>query len=121
MIIKIDENLAPAHRRLLEHAGHDVADVHEEQLGGATDERLWAQVCAENRFFVTLDTDFSDIRRFAPGTHAGILLLRTTHPSIAVVSAILQRLLAERPLESLAGCLAALDERRTRVRCPHAG
>ena len=120
MNIKIDENLGSAHRRVLEQAGHDVADVHDEQLGGATDEALWSKVCAEDRFFVTLDTDFSDIRRFPPGTHPGILLLRTTHPSVAVVSAILQRVLGEQPLDSLAGCLAVADELRTRVRRPQA-
>lgn len=104
--------------QLLAEAGHDVADVHEEQLAGATDASLWAHVSAEGRLLVTLDTDFADIRRFQPGTHPGILLLRSSHPSVAVVSQLLHRVLSERTLESLAGCLAVADESRTRVRRP---
>jgi predicted nuclease of predicted toxin-antitoxin system len=114
--IKIDENLASAHRRLLEQAGHDVADVHVEGIAGATDDTLWAHVCAEQRLLITLDTDFSDLRRFQPGTHPGALLPRTIHPSRAVVSAILARVIHDGSLESFAGCLAVADETRTRVR-----
>jgi predicted nuclease of predicted toxin-antitoxin system len=114
--VKIDENLARAHRRILEAAGHDVADVHDERLAGATDDVLWAHVCAEGRFLVTLDVDFSDVRLFMPGSHPGILLVRTTHASVSAVSMILRRVLDERDLTSLAACLAVADEVRTRVR-----
>jgi predicted nuclease of predicted toxin-antitoxin system len=67
--IKIDENLASAHGRILAEAGHDVCDVHVEALAGATDDVVWSRVCEEGRLLVTLDADFADIRRFAPGTH----------------------------------------------------
>jgi predicted nuclease of predicted toxin-antitoxin system len=116
--IKIDENLARAHRRILEAAGHDVADVHDERLTGASDHVLWSHVCGEGRFLVTLDTDFSDIRQFLPGSHPGILLMRTTHPSVSAVSMILRRVLEERDLASVAGCLIVADEMRTRLRGP---
>jgi predicted nuclease of predicted toxin-antitoxin system len=118
MKIKIDENLALAHRRVLEEAGHDVADVHDERLAGASDDVLWSHVCEEGRFLITCDTDFSDVRLFAPGSHPGILLVRTTHPSVSAVSAILRRVLEERELASLATCLVVADEVRTRVRGP---
>lgn len=118
MKIKIDENLARVHRRILEAAGHDVADVHDERLTGAADEVLWSHVCAEGRFFITLDTDFSDVRLFTPGSHPGILLVRTTHASVSAVSTILRRVLDERDLASLATCLAVADDVRTRVRAP---
>ena len=116
MNIKIDENLAAAHAALLERAGHDVHDVHQEGLTGAADSVIWSQVCDEDRFFITLDTDFSDVRRFEPGTHPGILLLRSSRPSVAVIAGILQRVLDETPLDTLAGCLAVADESRTRIR-----
>ncbi len=73
MRIKVDENLAAVHRRILEEAGHDVTDVYDENLRGADDADLWSRVCEETRFLVTLDHDFSDVREFQPGTHAGIL------------------------------------------------
>jgi predicted nuclease of predicted toxin-antitoxin system len=114
--IKIDENLAATHARILAEAGHEVSDVHVESLSGATDDLLWSRVCAEGRFLVTLDTDFADVRRLAPGTHPGILLLRSTHPSVSVVSTTLRRVLAERELSALEGALAVADKVRTRIR-----
>jgi predicted nuclease of predicted toxin-antitoxin system len=116
--VKIDENLSGSHGRILAEAGHDVTDVHDEGLAGASDDDVWARVCDEDKLLVTLDHDFSDVRRFAPGTHPGILLLRTTHPSLTVVSQILHRVLREQPLETLARCLAVADETRTRIRRP---
>jgi predicted nuclease of predicted toxin-antitoxin system len=116
--VKIDENLSRAHRRILEAAGHEVADVYDEGLAGASDDVLWSHVCEEGRFLVTLDTDFSDVRRFSPGSHPGILLLRTIHPSVPTVAMILRRVLEERDLTSLTACLVVADEVRTRVRAP---
>ncbi len=116
MKIKIDENLAAAHKLLLARYGHEVADVHDEGLRGVSDTALWQHGCAERRFLVTLDHDFSDVRRFPPGSHAGILLVRTAHPSRNLVAAVLLRVLGETKLEALAGCLVVADEVRTRTR-----
>lgn len=116
MKLKIDENLATSHRELLRAAGFDTTDVHEEGLAGASDSELWAEVCNEGRLLVTLDHDFSDVRRFVPGTHPGLLLLRTNHPSRGGVERILRRILAENVLDTLSGCLAVADEVRTRIR-----
>lgn len=116
MKIKIDENLATAHKLLLVQAGHDVADVHDEGLRGVSDTTLWQHVCAEQRFLVTLDHDFSDVRRFPPGSHAGILLVRTAHPSRNLVAAVLLRVLGETNFDTLTGCLVVADEARTRTR-----
>ena len=117
MRIKIDENLAAAHKRLLAAAGHDVQDVHDEDASGVVDAELWRRVSEEQRFLITLDHDFSDVRAYPPGSHAGILLVRTNHPSGRTVATILQRLIGE-GLDRLAGCLAVADEVRTRVRRP---
>src|SRR5206468_2373587 len=74
--VKLDENLSRVHVDLLRQAGYDVDRVDEQGLSGATDERVWERVCTDGRFFITLDLDFSDIRRYQPGTHPGILLIR---------------------------------------------
>ena len=52
------------------------------------------------------------------GTHPGILLLRPRRKGRNAVSNVLRRVLMERRLETLAGCLAVADESRTRVRRP---
>lgn len=117
-LVKLDEHLGKAHLQLLRESGYDVDTVVGEQLSGSTDEILWSRVVADGRLLITLDLDFSDVRRFQPGTHPGILLVRALSTSSSAVSRVLRRVLVERPLEDLRGCLAVADERITRVRWP---
>lgn len=116
--LKLDENLSPVHIDLLRQAGYDADRVNEQGLSGATDERVWERVCADNRLFVTLDLDFSDMRRYQPGTHPGILLVRARSRSASAVTEVLKRVTAERSLEDLKGCLAVANRSFTRIRRP---
>jgi predicted nuclease of predicted toxin-antitoxin system len=116
--IKLDENLGQSHAALLRGAGYEVNCVTDEGLSGTADADLWPFVCREGRFLITLDLDFSDVRQFVPGSHPGILLLRPNSHSRDAASAVLTRVLSEIPLQTLAGCLAIADERRTRIRRP---
>ena len=118
VLVKLDENLGRTHASLLQEAGHDVARVYDEGLSGQPDDVLWDRVCTEGRLLITLDVDFSDVRRFQPGTYPGILLLRPHSRARQAVADVLSRVLRERPLESLRGCLAIADESRTRIRGP---
>jgi predicted nuclease of predicted toxin-antitoxin system len=61
--------------------GHDVDTVLAEELTGAADVDVWEAAQAASRFLITQDLDFSDVRAFQPGSHAGILLLRLPVPS----------------------------------------
>jgi predicted nuclease of predicted toxin-antitoxin system len=56
--------------------GFDVAPALDEGLGGHSDNEVWAASSSEPRFLVTQDLDFSDVRRFQPGMHEGIFLIR---------------------------------------------
>lgn len=76
MRVKLDENITPSAALGLRALGHDVHTVIDEGLRGCSDGDLWAAVQAEGRFLVTQDLDFSDTRRFDPGTHHGVLLVR---------------------------------------------
>ena len=116
--VKLDENLSLAHVDLLRHAGYDADRVDQQGLSGATDEQVWGRVCADNRFFITLDLDFSDVRRYPPGTHPGILLIRARNCSASAVRDILAREAAERSLDDLRGCLAIANPSFTRIRRP---
>lgn len=78
MKIKLDENIPHTVRRRLASLGLDADTVRDEGLGGRRDEDVWVAAQTEQRFLVTLDLDFSDRRRFAPGTHCGLLLVRLT-------------------------------------------
>jgi predicted nuclease of predicted toxin-antitoxin system len=116
--VKLDENMAQSHVEFLQQLGYNTDRVTDEGLSGADDEIVWRQVCAEGRFFITLDLDFSDVRRFPPGTHPGIVLLRPRNRSRQAVLQILSRLLHEQPLENLKSCLVVADHIQTRVRRP---
>jgi predicted nuclease of predicted toxin-antitoxin system len=81
MKIKLDENLPAGLVESLADLGHDVDSVPQEALAGQPDSRVWDAAQEAQRFLVTQDLDFSDVRRFAPGTHQGILLVRLSNPS----------------------------------------
>jgi len=73
---KLDENIPHSVKNRLAPLGLDVDTVLDEGLGGCRDEEVWAAAQAEGRFLVTQDLDFSDSRKFAPGSHHGLLIVR---------------------------------------------
>jgi predicted nuclease of predicted toxin-antitoxin system len=76
MKVKIDECLPQKCAEILLLKGYDAETVYREGLRGATDLHLWSVVQREKRFLITTDLDFSDVRRYQPGQHEGILLMR---------------------------------------------
>jgi len=46
---------------------------NDRQLTGRADPDVWSAAQSARRFLITQDLDFSDIRRYKPGTHAGLL------------------------------------------------
>lgn len=114
--VKLDENLGRTHTEILRNAGYEVDRVHDQGFSGAADAAVWEHVCSIDRFLVTLDPDFSDVRRYPPGTHPGILLIRARSRSRTAVAGVLSRVIAERSLDDLRGCLAIADESFTRIR-----
>lgn len=116
MLVKLDENLGRSHVALLRQSGYEADRVHDEGLSGAADSVVWGQVCAEKRFFITIDLDFADVRRYSPGSHPGILLIRTRNRSRSAALDVLKRVLSEQHLDRLAGCLSVADETHTRIR-----
>ncbi len=76
MKLKLDENIPASAAARLRALGFDADTVIEEGLGGRSDADVWAAAQTNGRFLVTQDLDFSDVRRFAPGTHEGVLVVR---------------------------------------------
>src|SRR5579872_7598067 len=81
MKIKLDENLPLRLAASLEERGHDVHTLYDERLLGHPDSEVWETAQGESRFLITQDLDFSDSRKFAPGSHHGILLVRLHSPN----------------------------------------
>lgn len=92
MRIKLDENIPVTARHVLENVFSDIHSVFDENLSGVDDGMLWDMCQQEQRFLITQDLDFSDTRKFSPGTHCGILLLRLKNPSATAIKALLKEL-----------------------------
>jgi len=74
--LKLDGNLPVTAAPRLAALGFDTDTVHDEALTGRPDDDVWAAAQKVGRFLITQDLDFSDARKFAPGTHHGLLVVR---------------------------------------------
>lgn len=115
MKIKLDENLPMALATRLRGLGHDVETVREEGLEGKKDDRIWTSAQSEGRFLITQDLDFSDARKFAPGSHSGILLVRLREPGRLALTTIVGEIFASQDVHEWPGCFIVLTERKLRV------
>ena len=118
MKIKLDENIPHAALAALQQLGHAVDSAQDEGLCGVADEQVFETAGNAGRFLITQDLDFSDMRRFRPGTHPGLLLLRLKDPGRR---ALLQRivwLFQHEPVDSWAGCMVIVTENKIRLRHP---
>jgi len=66
--------------------------------------------------FLAQDLDFSDMRRYAPGTHAGLLLVRLARPGRSALLERVSQVFETEKVENWAGCLVAVTDRKVRVR-----
>lgn len=67
MKIKLDENLPASLAAVLSNLSHDVHTIAQEGLSGSSDRDVWDATQRDERFLITQDLDFSDLRRFIPG------------------------------------------------------
>jgi predicted nuclease of predicted toxin-antitoxin system len=118
MRIKIDENLPLEIALTLNSFGHDVHTAQDEGLNGCVDPVIWEAAQRDQRFLITQDLDFSDARRFAPGTHHGILLLRLCSPSRLPLIERIEKLFKNENVAGWAGCFVVATDRKVRVRRP---
>ena len=115
MKLKLDENLPLRLKAILKDLGHDVHTVQQENLTGALDLRIWNSAQKESRLFLTQDMDFSDLRKFMPGTHHGILLVRLhTLSWNRLVKRMMENFRTE-DVSSWPGCFVVVTEAKVRV------
>lgn len=118
MKIKLDENLPVRLVRALEKLGHDTDTIPEEGLAGRDDPHVWEAAQETGRFLITQDLDFSDIRRFAPGTHHGILLVRLRDPGRNALLKKIHELFQTEAAENWKRCFVVVTDRKLRIRYP---
>lgn len=118
MNIKLDENLPERLASELLRLGHNVDTVRSERLAGSDDHQIWQAAQNAGRFLITQDLDFSDARRFAPGTHAGLLLVRLAQPGRDALLARVAMLFATEAVDAWRGCLVVATDHKVRVQRP---
>jgi predicted nuclease of predicted toxin-antitoxin system len=118
MKIKLDENLPLGLALVLRSLTHDVHTVVEEGLSGCEDSELWKVAQSESRFLITQDLDFSDARRFTPGTHKGLLLVRLRSPDRMSLIRRVQDVFQREDVNAWNGCFVVATERKVRVMRP---
>ncbi len=116
MNLKLDENLPSRLVSTLSKMGHDVDTVAEEGITGADDDKVWSATQQAGKFLITQDLDFSDIRRFQPGTHEGILLVRLRDPGADSLASAVEAVFTSEDVASWRRCFVVLTEHKIRVR-----
>ena len=118
MLIKLDEHIPHRLVAVLSAMGHGVDTVDAEGLQGVDDISLWTATQEAGRFLITQDLDFSDIRRFRPGTHPGILLVRLRMPGRQALLDRISTLFAREDTTDWTGCFIVATDRKLRIRRP---
>ena len=113
--VKVDEDLSRDAAERLRAAGFDALTVLEEGLTGSPDAELWTRTQSEDRWLLTADKGFADIRQHPPGTHKGVILLRLEHESRVGYLRLVDRLLTFADLDVLSGSVIVVTPSGIRV------
>lgn len=116
MLLKLDENMPTSLVPLLAALGHDVHHVEDEGLRAQMDPVVAAAAKREGRVLLTLDVEFADIRKYPPGSHPGIVLLRSAIPGAPAISQLVLNLLATVSETDLAEVVTIVEQGRIRMR-----
>ena len=92
--------------------------VETERLTGCADDEIWRAAQEKERFLITQDLDFSDVRKYEPGSHMGLLLIRLFHPGRLALLERVTSLFASEAIEHWQRCLVIATEHKVRVRWP---
>ena len=118
MKIKLDENLPESLVAELATLNHDADTVPQEGLAGRDDPDVWAAAQAAGRFLITQDLDFSDVRKFQPGTHHGLLLVRLPDAGRVALTRRIVEIFGSEDIESWSRCFVVLSGHKLRVLRP---
>jgi predicted nuclease of predicted toxin-antitoxin system len=103
--------------RVLREAGHVAVDVRDIGLRGKSDAEIFTHAQASGTILVTTDKGFSNVLSFAPGSHAGIIVVRIPNEiSTTQWNLEIARALHDLEGEDLTGQLVIVEMGRTRLR-----
>lgn len=115
MRIKLDENMPVRLAALLTDMGNDVETVYSQKLSGVTDDEIWSVAQEEKRLLVTQDLDFSDRRRFQPGSHSGIILIRLRSPGREALFRKVEEIFRAENTDDWVSCFVVVTDHKIRI------
>ena len=121
MKLKLDENIPGALVVDLTALGHDVDTAMSEGLAGKPDATVWSAAQTAERFLITQDLNFSDVRLFVPGTHYGLLLVRLRQPGRNALRNRVRQLFETEAVDEWARSVVIATDTKLRIRPPRAG
>ena len=114
--LKVDENLPREIAELLNTHGYDAVTVLDQGWSGMADDDLWQRVQAEKRWLVTADKEFADLRLYPPGTHAGVILMRSDEGGLEDYLQLSGTAIERLDLDEIAGAVVVVSKRGVRIR-----
>lgn len=118
MKIKLDENMPSRLAGILESLGQNVETVIQEGLAGHPDSDIWKRTQQEGRFLITQDLDFSNVKRFRPGDHHGLLLVRLRSPGRLALTRKVTQLFETENTAAWKRCFVVVTDRKLRLHRP---
>jgi predicted nuclease of predicted toxin-antitoxin system len=112
----IDECVYAVTTQLLRTWEHNVVTAQDAGLSGKPDEEILAYAVEHGRVLITIDMDFSNIRRFPPHSYIGIIVLKIRPRIVAEVHAVLGQVLRDLHEAQLRKSLVMIDQSKFRVR-----
>jgi len=120
MRFKLDENLSRHLKEIFPPLGHEASTAGDEHLLSQPDSAIAAAARSEGRILLTLDVEFANLKKYAPGTHPGIFVFRPHKFSPVAVNLLVEQFLRTTNVERLKGCLVIIEPSRARIRWPSA-
>ena len=114
--LKVDENLPREIAQLMQAHGHDAVTVLDQGWRGLPDDELWERIQTERRWLVTADKEFADLRIYPPGTHVGVILLRSAAEGLDDYLDLAEMALARVKFDDVPGAVVVLTRRGVRIR-----
>ena len=117
MKIKLDHNLSPYLKEILNELGHDTMTADEEGLSKASDALLLYQATVEGRVLFSLDKGFANVDIYPRNTHAGIVVFeQKRNETIGIVERRLIAFARSRSQKKVEGSTVVVE--KTRIKFP---
>lgn len=115
--ILVDEDMPRPTARLLQSLGIDAIDLRDIGLKGATDAEVFDHVQAQGMIIISRDKEFSNILKYPPGRHYGIIWVNLPYTFIRhqILDAV-KRFFVDVERNRLVNHLTILEVGRYRIR-----